>query len=200
MRLVETEMEESDRCETKQKTLTWPSSVHGIMLTNCRETRRMSSLPHHKLPPRHHTATILSHFFLTDTSDMMSPFPRWLLIRAPKPSPEDYSTESWTSFHKKYSTKAYRTANMTFKEIEKQKRRELQPSIFARCMSCFHPRSDHCDDCGAARCACANDISPKKSVASPYHHMQKRKMSVRYIEKLTSNLEDHWSPTVSFFM
>lgn len=176
-----TETEESNRCENKQKTLTWPSSIHGIMSTNRRETRRTSSSPHHELPPRHHTATILSHRLFTTTSDMMSPFPRCLLVRAPKPSSDDYLTESWTSFHEKYSSKAHRTANMTFKEIEKQQRRELKPSIFASCMCCFHPRLDQCDDCGAARCDCANDVSPKKSVASPYRRMQKRNMSTRYL-------------------
>ena len=178
---TETETEESYRCQTKQKTLTWLSSVNAIMLTKHRELRRISSLPYLELPPLHPTAMILPHRVVTTTSDVMSPFPCWLLIRPPKPSPDDYVIESWTSFHKKYSTKAYRTANMTFKEIEKQQHRELQPSMFARCMCCFQPRLDQCDDCGAARCGCANEVTPKKSVASPYCREHKRKMSARCI-------------------
>jgi hypothetical protein len=168
------ETEKSDRCENQRKSFTWSSSA---LFTNRRETQRTSPSPHHELPSRHQSTIFLPHRLSTATSDTEYPS-RWKLGRVRKPSPEDYHTESWISFHKKYSTKAHRTANMTFKEIEEQQRRELEPSIFVRCMCCFHPRSDQCD-CGAARCDC-NDASPKKSFASPNRPMHKRYVSTRY--------------------
>lgn len=151
-----------DRSESQRKMLT---SLPCLLLSNRRDAQRTSPSPDHRLPPRHNSTVIPPLRLSATSSDMLSPFSRWMLVRVPNTSLDDYSKESWTSFHKKYSTKAHRTANMTFKEIERQQRRELEPSIFVRCVCCFHPRSDRCD-CGDARCDC-NDASPKKSFGSP---------------------------------
>ena len=153
-----TETEELDRYESEGKTLTWAPSVRDNARTSRHEAR---SWHHDTVVPDCPESNTINH-----PTDVMSI--RWLSSRSPR-SPfrsDAIQVESWSSFHKKYSSKEFRTANMSLLEIEKQQRRERRPSLCGRITSCFRRRSDQCG-CGMpSRCdgVCNRDSPIKKQL------------------------------------
>ena len=121
------------------------------------------------------------HLFIDPQSDthMTPSLPRWLASRSKKTvdrgAGDEYQVESWTNFHKKYSSKAYRASNnMTFSEIRKQQRREAKPSFGERVLRRLGGQSNQCMHCRSVQCdgTCSIYSSPSNQTMSSFAKKQ----------------------------
>jgi hypothetical protein len=144
-----------DEFENDQKTIRAPVSK------STSHSKRNKILTASVSPPplRRRQKAVGDHLFIDSQSDthMTPSFPRWLVSRSKnavdRGSGDEYQVESWTNFHKKYSSKAYRTSNnMSFSEIRKQQRREAKPSLGERVLRRLGGQSDQCLHCKSFRC------------------------------------------------
>ena len=145
---------ESGHLDNGRQTL----AVHDSTNTSRRESHKTLNTSLSSSLPLRQTAS--GYHLFADSSDKMSPtgisLPRWLVScgkRTIDPNAEEYHVESWSNFHKKYSTHSHRaTHNMKFSEIRKQQRREVTPSLTARILQRLGRRSYGCVNCRSKQC------------------------------------------------
>jgi hypothetical protein len=162
------EMATENDSETLQAT---PTTSH------CRDHKILTSSV--SPPFRRRQKPAGDHLFIDPQSDMKmtQSLPGWLVSRGKKVvDPDEYQIESWTNFHKKYSSQAYRTShNMKFSEIRKQQRRESKPSFGERVLRRLGRQSNQCINCGSAQCdgTCSIFSSPSSQTTNSFAKKQK---------------------------
>lgn len=172
--------------ENDTKTLKWAPSVRDS--TKSGRHISLSSPPYsrrHKKATEYHVFVDSSHKASTNMSHFL---PRWLVScgkRTINPNTEEYHVESWTSFHKTYSSESYRAAHsMTFSEIRRQQRRKAKPSLTERILRRFGGQRDKCVNCGAPHCDGGCSIySTVSSKASSKKNKQSSSLFRRYMQK-----------------
>jgi len=150
-------VDESRHIESDRKTLRWARSVRDSAAASHRIPHRSLNTSISSTPSPRRRQKAADHLFVDSPTEKMSPsFPRWLVScgrRTIDPNADEYQVESWSSFHKKYSSHSFRTAHsMTFSEIRKQQRRKVTPSLTERILKRLSGHSSKCVNCGAAQC------------------------------------------------
>lgn len=170
--------------ERELKTLRWDPNVSNstpvaIFRQQTTPYKRMNTSVGSPSPPgRRRQAG--DHLFIDSSPDKTTTpltLPHWLVScgkRTIDPNAEEYHVESWSSFHKKYSSSSYRAANsMTFSEIRKQQKRKVKPSWKQRILQRLSGQSQ-CASCGSIQCDGSCSIYSNPSKASRRAHPKKK--------------------------